>query len=417
MMTPLDLEALQQLAVSLGLGLLLGLERERSESSIAGIRTFPFISLLGTVCAQVAEVTSPWVIAAGLMAVTFTVIFANYAKLKIGGTDVGTTTEFAAVLLYAVGALIVVGSLQASLVVGGVMAILLHLKGPMHRMVTTMGAHDMRAIMQFVLISLIILPLLPHENYGPYEVWNPFKIWLMVVFIVGISLCGYVIYKIFGARAGALLGGIIGGLVSSTATTVSFARRCATDAALAPLGALVIMVASCISMVRVLIEIVAVAPRIFAVTAAPLGIMLGWWMLIAGVLYFNSRKSKAEISEQKNPAEFKSAIFFAGLYALVLLGVAEAKHHFGGTGLYVISVISGLTDMDAITLSTAQMAASGSIETRLAWHSIVVAAMANLLFKFATVVVLGSTALAWRTGLAFAIAMAGGGALLWLWPW
>lgn len=416
-MTPSELAALQQLSVSLGLGLLLGLERQRSENSIAGFRTFPFISLLGTVCAQVAQVTSPWVIAAGLLAVTAIVVFANYTKMKNGDTDAGTTTEFAAILLYAVGTLIVVGSMEASLVVGGVMVILLHLKGPMHRVATAMGEHDMRAIMQFVLISMIILPVLPNHNYGPYDVWNPFKIWLMVVLIVGISLCGYVIYKIFGAKAGALLGGVIGGLVSSTATTVSFARRCATESSLAPLGALVIMIASCISLVRVLVEIGVVASGVFVALAPPLGIMLGWCLLIALGLYLLSRKTKAEMSEQKNPAEFKSALFFSGLYALVLLGVAEAKNHFGETGLYAVSIISGLTDMDAITLSTSQLAAGGGVSTRLAWHAILLAAMANFLFKLATVAVLGSKELLWRTALAFALALLGGGALLWLWPW
>ncbi|TDU69222.1 uncharacterized membrane protein (DUF4010 family) [Prosthecobacter fusiformis] len=416
-MTPHDLLAPQQLAISLGLGLLLGLERERSESSIAGIRTFPFISLLGTVCAQVADLSSPWIIAAGLLAVTAIVITANYTKIKNGERDAGTTTEFAAVLLYGVGALIVVGSIEASLVVGGVMVILLHLKGPMHRMVNAMGDHDVRAIMQFVLISLIILPVLPNGDFGPYGVWNPFKIWLLVVFIVGISLSGYVLYKIFGARAGAILGGVIGGLVSSTATTVSFARRCASDPALAPLGVLVIMIASCISLVRVLVEVAVVAPGILQAVAAPLGILLGWCLVISVGLYFLSRKSVVEMSEQKNPAEFKSAIFFGLLFALVLWGVAEAKERYGEAGMYVISVISGLTDMDAITLSTAGMAASGNISTRVAWHSIVVAAMANFAFKLAAVAILGSAALIWRTAISFGLAVAGGGLLLLLWPW
>lgn len=416
-MNPADLAAFQQLSVSLGLGLLMGLEREKSESSIAGIRTFPFISLFGTVCAQVAVVTSAWVLAAGLLAVAAIVIFANYTKLRNGDTDAGTTTEFAALLLYAVGALIVVGSMEASLVVGGIMVILLHLKGPMHRMVTAMGQHDMRAIMQFVLITMIILPVLPNEKYGPYEVWNPFKIWLLVVLIVGISLTGYVIYKVLGMRAGALLGGIIGGLVSSTATTVSFARRCAADASLAPLGALVIMMASCISLVRVMVEIAVVAPGILGAVWMPLGLMLLWCLLITGGLHLLSRKTKAEMSEQKNPAEFKSALFFSLLYALVLLAVAEAKNRFGEAGLYAISMISGLTDMDAITLSTAQMAGRGEIATRLAWHSILLAAMANFAFKLGTVAVLGSAALLGRTAAAFVLALAGGGLLLWLWPW
>ncbi|TLD72226.1 MgtC/SapB family protein [Phragmitibacter flavus] len=414
----MDLLALQQLAVSIGLGLLLGLERERSESSIAGIRTFPFISLFGTVCAQIGVATSSegWIISAGLLAVTGIIVFANYAKLKNGADDVGTTTEFAALLLYALGALIVVGNMLAALVVAGLAVVLLHFKAALHRTVAAVGEPDMRAIMQFVLISMVILPVLPNQDYGPYEVWNPFKIWLMVVFIVAISLCGYVAYKLFGTRAGVLLGGIIGGVISSTATTVSFARRCASSAALAPLGVLVIMIASCISMVRVLIEIAVVAPTIFPATAIPLGVMLGWSTVIATFLYFQSRKSQGEMPEQKNPAEFKSAFFFGLLYALVLLGVAAANDYFGSAGLYVVSIISGLTDMDAITLSTAQMAANNQIDAPLAWRAILVATMSNFVFKFGTVCVLGSSALIWRTAIAFGLAIAGGLLILFAWP-
>ncbi|HEY1081034.1 MAG TPA: DUF4010 domain-containing protein, partial [Prosthecobacter sp.] len=185
----------------------------------------------------------------------------------------------------------------------------------------------------------------------------------------------------------------------------------------APLGALVIMIASCISLVRVLVEIGVVASGVFVSLAQPLGIMLGWCLLIAFGLYWQSRKTKAEMSDQKNPAEFKSALFFSALYALVLLGVAEAKNRFGETGLYAVSIISGLTDMDAITLSTSQLAAGGGVSTRLAWHSILLAAMANFLFKLATVAMLGSKELLWRTAVAFVLALLGGGALLWLWPW
>ncbi|HEX7262162.1 MAG TPA: MgtC/SapB family protein, partial [Luteolibacter sp.] len=221
----MDLAVLQQLVVSLGLGMLLGLQRERTEHSIGGIRTFPFIALFGTVCAQIGEITGTWIIAAGLIALAALVITANLAKIKQADLDPGMTTEMATLLVYALGVLIVVGDMTSAVVLGGGMALLLHYKGPLHDFARAVGERDMHAIIQFVLITMIILPVLPNENYGPYGVLNPFKIWLMVVLIVGISLCGYVAYKLFGARSGTLLGGIIGGLVSSTATTVSYARR------------------------------------------------------------------------------------------------------------------------------------------------------------------------------------------------
>jgi uncharacterized membrane protein (DUF4010 family) len=411
-----DLLTLQQLGVSLGLGLLLGLERERKEPSIAGIRTFPLIALFGTVCAQVGQSFGGWIVGGGLLALAAVVVFANLARIKSGDIDPGMTTEIAALLLYGVGALIVVGSMAAAIVLGGVMTLTLHLKQPMHNFAAAVGERDMRAIMQFVVLTLIILPVLPNRDFGPYAVWNPFKIWLMVVLIVGISLGGYVAYKLFGAKAGTLLGGVIGGLISSTATTVSYARRCATKASLAPLAALVIMIASCLSLARVIVEIAVVAPNSLAAMAPPVAVLLAVCILISAALYFLAPRNGGDMPEQKNPAEMKSAFIFTALYAGVLLAVAAAKDFFGSAGLYAVSVISGLTDMDAITLSTAHLAEAGGVETSTAWRAIVAAAMANFVFKFGVVASLAKGALTSRIGAAFGLAVASGAALILLWP-
>jgi uncharacterized membrane protein (DUF4010 family) len=412
----MDIVVFQQLAVSLGLGLLLGLERERRGPVVAGIRTFPIISLFGTVCAQIGQVFGGWIVAAGLLALTAVIVPANFIQARKGTPDPGTTTEIAALLLYVVGALIAIGYFAAALVIAGVLAVLLHSKRPLHNFARAVGERDMRAMMLFVLLTLVILPVLPNRDFGPYDVWNPFKLWLMVVLIVGISLGGYIAYKLFGARAGALLGGVIGGLVSSTATTVSYARRTGSDATLASLSAFVIMTASCISVVRVLIEIAAVAPARFAAMAPPFVGMLLVCALIGLALYFPGRKHAAKIPEQKNPAELKPALLFGALYAFVLLVVAAAKQYFGSAGLYIVAVISGLTDLDAITLSTGQLANSDKIEAHIAWRVILVALLSNLLFKFGIVAALGPTSLTKRVGLATAAAVAAGVGILFLWP-
>ena len=139
------------------------------------------------------------------------VIFANFAQIKKGTIDPGMTTEVAALLWYVVGALIVIGYLTAAVVIAGAMAVLLHSKRPLHNFARAVGERDMRAIMQFVLLSLVILPILPSEDYGPYGVWNPFKLWLMVVLIVGISLGGYVAYKFLGTRRARFSGALSAG--------------------------------------------------------------------------------------------------------------------------------------------------------------------------------------------------------------
>jgi len=411
-----DIVTFQQLAVSFGLGLLLGLERERRGPSIAGIRTFPLISLFGTVCAQLGEAFGGWIVAAGLLALAAVIVPANFVQVKKRIVDPGTTTEIAALLLYVVGALIAIGYLAAALVIAGAMAVLLHSKRPLHNFARAVGERDMRAMMLFVLLSLVILPVLPNKDFGPYAVWNPFKLWLMVVLIVGISLGGYIAYKLFGARAGALLGGIIGGMVSSTATTVSYARRTGSEAALASLSAFVIMTASCVSIVRVLVEIAAVAPRRFGEMAWPLVAMLVVCILIALALYFPSRRQTAKMPEQKNPAELKPAFLFGALYALVLLAVAVAKQYFGSAGLYLVAIISGLTDLDAITLSTGQLADSNKIEARIAWQVILTAVLSNLLFKFGIVAALGSANLTKKVAWSFAGALVAGIGIILFWP-
>ena len=413
---PMEMIVLQQLAVAFGLGLLLGLQRERSESSIGGIRTFPLIAVFGTVCAQLGQIFGGWIVAAGLLALVAIVIYSNYAKLKAGAIDPGMTTEVAALLLYALGAYMVVGNMVLALVVGGAMAVLLQFKKPLHELAGAIGERDMVAIMQFVLLSLVILPVLPQKEFGPYGVWNPFQIWLMVVLIVGISLSGYIAYKFLGARAGTLLAGILGGLISSTATTVSYARRSAGTANLSTLAARVIVISSCMSLARVLVEVGAVAPRSFHSLAPPLAAMLGVTVVVAGAMYFLRHSRETQMPEQKNPAELKVAFMFGAIYAVVLLAVAAAKEHFGSAGVYTVAVISGLTDMDAITLSSAQLVENGRAAASTGWRAILIAAMSNFVFKFGTVGLLGSRSLTLRVGATFGLILLCGTAILWLWP-
>ena len=225
-----------QFAVALGLGLLVGLQRERMDSAIAGIRTFALITLFGAVAGQLGQVFGGWVVAVGLLAAAGLVTAGNLSRLPEGKAEPGQTTEFAAVLMYGIGAWVVVGSMTQAVVLGGVVAVLLQLREPLHQFAGRMGEPDIKAIMQLVLIALVILPLLPDRTFGPYGVLNPYQIWWMVVLIVGLSLLGYVGYKLLGARAGTVLAGILGGVISSTATTASYARRTKQDPGDLPAG-------------------------------------------------------------------------------------------------------------------------------------------------------------------------------------
>jgi uncharacterized membrane protein (DUF4010 family) len=410
----MDFVVAQQLFVSLGLGLLVGLQRERSGSEIGGIRTFPLITLLGTVCGQLAKVHGGLIVAGGLVALTALLFLSKLGRAPAENGP-GLTTEIAVLLLYGLGVFIATGQMLLAVVVGGVVALLLYLKAPLHRFAGRLGEADMRAIMQFVLISMVILPVLPNESYGPYQVLNPFEIWLMVVLIVGLSVGGFVAYKFLGTTGGLLVAGLLGGVISSTATTVSSARRVRGASRGVRLASLLIMIASTVAILRVLVEIALVAPRSFAELALPLALMLGAMASVSAGAHFFWRRETGGLPEQQNPAELKTALIFALVYALIKLAVAAGKEQFGQTGLYLVAVISGLTDMDAITLSTARLVDAGRLEAPLGWRTILIAAISNLAFKASAVAFLGGTQLFYRVALLFGLSGAAGGAILWLW--
>jgi len=412
----MELEAtLLRLGVALALGLLVGLQRERAASRVAGVRTFALITLFGAVAGLATPVFGPWLVPAGALALAALLVMANVAKLR-EDPDPGMTTEVAVLLMYAVGAYLVEGEMAAAIAVTGAATLLLHLKQPMHRTIAALGEGDMTAIMQFALITLVILPVLPNRSFGPYEVLNPREVWLMVVLIVSINLAGYVAYKLLGARSGALLGAVLGGMVSSTATTVSYARRSRASEA-AGLAVFVIVVASTVAFVRVLVEVAVVAPSQLRAVVLPLGAMLGWMLVLSAAAWLYGRAdAPAQLPASGNPAELKPALIFGALYALVILAVAFAKDRFGDAGLYPVALVSGLTDVDAITLSTANLAAQGKLETATTWRLILVAALANLAFKGACALALGSAALRRPILLLLGLALAGGVAILLAWP-
>ena len=404
------------LGISLGLGLLIGLQRERTEDRFGGIRTFPLISLFGTFCGMLGGTYGAWPIAAGIIAIFGTLFIANFLSIQREESEHGQTTEIAALLTFAIGAYLPLGDRAVAAVAAGLVVILLHLKEPMHIFVRKMGPKDIAGIMQFVVISLIILPLLPNRTFGPLQVLNPFDIWRMVVLIVGLSLLGYIIYKLVGQTATVVLGGILGGLISSTATTVSYARRAAEAPGAHPLVVAVILIASAVSYLRVLIEVSLFAPSNLPALLPPLAAALILVSATAAAAFFFFRGGHEEMPPPANPAELKSALIFGIIYAVVTLAVAAVKQHFGSTGLYVVAALSGLTDMDAITLSLARMVEGNHLEPDNAWRLILAASLSNFLFKGIAATFLGGRRLGLRLAPFFGVALLGGLLLISLWP-
>ncbi len=410
-----------QLAISLVLGLLVGLQREWTEQRMAGLRTFPLISVLGTVSAILAVQFGGWIVAAGLLAVVAVLVVTKWIQLAQADTDHGTTTDMAVLLMFAVGALLAVENMtMVAVAVGAGVAVLLQFKPELHGVVRRLGEADLKGIMQFVLITCIILPVLPNETFGPFDVLNPFETWLMVVLIVGMSLGGYITYKFFGQNAGILLGGFLGGAISSTATTVSSARQARSAQTKPAAAAIVILIASTVVFIRMLIEIAVVCgreePGFLRSVAPPIVILMLLTAVPSLILWLRVRRQPATMPKQENPTQLKSAVFFGAMYAFVLFALAATQQRFGDAGLYVVAGLSGLTDMDAVTLSTARLARDGDpMVLADGWRMMVIASLSNLVFKIGIVALMANFRLLWQIVLLFSLPMTGGILLLLFW--
>jgi len=413
----MDLPVLHQLGIAVGLGLLVGLQRERSASRIAGIRTFPLITVLGVLCGVAAQSYGGWVVAAGLVGLAALAGVANVVQIRSTELDPGMTTEVAGLVMFMIGVALSAGLVLEAIVAGAGVALLLHWKAKLHSLAGRIEPEEFDSLMRFILITLVVLPVLPNQGYGPYGILNPFRIWLMVVLIVGISLAGYVAFRLFGAKLGTLAAGILGGLISSTATTISYSRRSEEHPERSSAAALIVALASTVVFARVLVEIAVVAPSILGATAGPIVAMMGVMLLVCVALYLvGSGSRELELEDEDPPSDLGSAVTFGLLYAGVLLGVAFAKQPWGDQGLYAVAAISGLTDMDAITLSTSELMRADELLPSTGWRLILVGSLANLVFKGGIVAALGHPRLRRRIGIAFTAALVAGVGILFLWP-
>lgn len=400
------------LGIALAIGLLVGLQREWADDKPIGLRSFGLIAVLGGVSALFPDAAGGWPIVAGLLALGL-ILAAKTRETEKGGI----TTLVAGLVVFLLGAAAVAGFWVHSIVVGGAVTLILHWKRPMHDLVERLGRDDLETIARFVLITLVVLPILPDQTFGPYGVFNPFNTWLLVVLIVGINLAGYVTFRLVGASAGGWLAGLIGGMVSSTATTFSYANMSRRDEQLGALATLVILVASTVVYGRVAIEISVVAPSLLPEIAWPSAVFGALLLALAGITAMRiDLDSGADIPGQRNPARIRTALTFGAIYVLILVVVAAARDLIGNDAVYAVAFASGLTDVDALTLSVSRLYEDGQIESDTAWRAIFLASLSNLLFKTVVAAAVGSASLRrWilATGLP---AFAAGILVLIFWP-
>lgn len=419
-MTEMNYEDITTLAIAFGLGLLVGMQREKTNNTLAGVRTFSLLAILGVFSGFLTrEFENPFILPALGLAIAALLVTGNIlAKRHSSDSDFGLTTEVAALLMFSLGAYLVLGDQIIGVIVGGLMAVLLYAKEKMHNAIDRLKDRDLSAIMTFAGVSLVILPILPNKTYGPLDVINPQNIWLMVTLIVGISVVGYFIYKFLGKKVGLLSNSILGGMISSTATTVSYAKKTKGVGNIDKTSVFVIVGASTIALVRIVIEVGVVIPEKLPEMIAPIAIEFVLMVLLCAFLFRSIQKGKKDddMPESKNPAQLKTAVVFGLLYGIILLAVAYVNEEFENEALYVIAIISGLTDVDAITLSFSQIIKKGNLEADTGWRLILLASLSNLLFKGILAAALGTKEMAKWVGISFGVSIMAGLLLIWLWP-
>lgn len=415
----MEYDDLISIGIAFGLGLLVGLQRETSNNKMAGVRTFTLVAILGAIVGILTrDYDNPFIIPGFALTVTAVMVISNYMKIrKDPQTKTGITTEISLLLIFAIGIYLVAGDKLIGVIVGATLVILLFLKDSLHGFIDRLQEKELTAIMTFVGISLIILPILPDQDFGPYGVFNPREIWLMVTLIVGISVLGYFVYKVTGKKAGMISNGVLGGMISSTATTVTYARHTAEHASMIRISAFIILTADAVSIIRVIIEIGVVVPQKLSELILPFITLFVFMSLLSAMLFYLASNDKEidEIPEPKNPAQFKSALMFGLLYALILLAVAWSQEKLGNKGLYLVSAVGGLVKKDAITLSLAQSIRSG-MDTDLGWRLIMTGLVSNIAFKFVLVSFLGNKKLIKWMGILIAISILFGLGLILFWP-
>jgi uncharacterized membrane protein (DUF4010 family) len=386
--TMLEFDLAMRFAAAIGLGLLLGMERQRKsdqEMMFGGVRTFALIALLGAAGAFAQqELDLNWVAPLTFVAVGSLIVVAYAVSAEKG--ELGITTEISALLSFVLGGFCGWGQIgiASALAIAGLL--LLTLKNYLHDLAQRVEAADVEATVKFAVISVIILPLLPNENFGPppIDVINPYKIWLMVVLIAGLNFFGYVLVKVLGNEHGVGVTGILGGLVSSTAVTLTFSERSREEPQQSQAFALAIILAWTIMFVRVPVLVAVVQWRLGLILAASLSFMAAAGVIAAFVLWRRSRshkKGKGAVAAGGNPLELSKAIRFGLLFGVITVVAKAAEAYLGTGGLYLAGALAGLTDVDAISLSMANLAASNVDGTIVAARTIVIAVVANTLTK------------------------------------
>ncbi|WXL27462.1 MgtC/SapB family protein [Ectopseudomonas mendocina] len=416
---PEAFDTLLNFASALAAGLLIGAERgwqsRNSDDSklVAGIRTFALSSLLGAFAMLLGThfgVAGWAVIFAGFAVL----VVASYCGEMSNKGDLGLTSEVALLITFLLGSLAMAGYAGVAAAGAVAVALLLSLKQVLHGALQKLSEAELSGALKLLFISLVLLPALPNQGYGPWAAFNPYEMWWMVVLIASIGFAAYMAIRLVGTRHGLLITALLGGMVSSTAMTITLARL-AQGRNLNAILTCGLLATSALMFPRVLLEVGLINRSLLPQLTWPLLLTM---LIYAGGALFHYLRASQEVAEQaepplKNPFELAPALRFALLLAVILFLVEAAQHWLGDVGVYLVALLSGLADVDAITLSLAR-SAQGELSQHVAVQGIFLAVLSNSLVKAGLIALIGGRRLALATLPIIVSGLLAGGVLLML---
>jgi uncharacterized membrane protein (DUF4010 family) len=393
------------LALALLLGALIGIERgwvarEKSAGSrVAGVRTHALVGLLGGVSGLLAETLTPWAFPLMFVAIAL-IALVGWREQMVRSGDVSITGLIGLLLAFSFGAMAVAVSPTLATACAVVTAVILDNKREIHGLLDKLESHELDAALKLLLISAVMLPLLPNEGMGPGGVLNPYALWWMVVMIATISFVGYFAIRVGGAEKGILFTGLFAGLSSSTALTLHFARQSRVNTALSPLLASGILIACGTMFPRILIYAAIIHPALIPHLVLPVTLM-ALSLYIPALLIWHRQRRRDPIDTPKlnqNPLELRTALMFGALLTVIMLLGKWLREWLGEAGVYLLAAVSGIADVDAITLSLTRMS-QDSLSIASAVFGIIIAASVNNLVKGGMAASFGTRTLALRIAL------------------
>jgi uncharacterized membrane protein (DUF4010 family) len=411
------------LGVALALGLLIGVERgwkarDQAEGQrVAGVRTYGLIGLLGGATALLARQMGPLLMGLVFLAVAGALTAVYVANLSHDEEDVGITSLVAGLLTFVFGALAGLGEVAIAGASAVITTLLLGYKPLLHRWVNALEARELQAGLKLLLISVVLLPIFPNRGYGPWQALNPYEIWWMVVLIATISFVGYFAIKLGGTRKGTVFTGLFGGLASSTALTLHFSRVARAEVAMAPMLATGILLACGTMFPRMLLLAGVLNVQLLRPLLAP-ALIMALLVYAPALFYWRAmRHSEAGAAARlSNPLEIKTAESFGALLAVVMLLGRALRAWLGEAGVLMLATVSGVADVDAITLSLARMS-QDELAVRIAVTGIVIAGAVNSLVKGGMATVIGGGHVGARVGVPLLASAIAGLMTAWLLIW